>query len=111
MIKVFVSQTPGQDPVASVFTFTSPTARTDCDLMTESIKHAIAERAKPKTVSDILREGEDVLLRDTDLQMSLLKQDQELSRLFRALVIEGKQLADQQFWRARVVDALFWGER
>ena len=103
MIKVFVAQNPGQDPIASVFTFTSPTARLDCDSIKDGIQHAIAERNRPKTVADVLREGEEGLLRNTDLQMSLLKSDTVLSRMFRALVIEGKQLTREQFWRARVV--------
>jgi transcription initiation factor TFIIH subunit 1 len=106
MIKVFVSQNPAQDAVASVFNFTSPNARSDCDSITEAIKAAIAERNKPKTVAEVLREGEEGLLRNTDLQMGLLKQDVELSRTFRALVIEG-QLSSEQFWRARVVYSLY----
>src|ERR1700721_4634137 len=100
-IKVFVSQNPTQEPVASVFTFTSGNARQDCDTIKEAIQAAIAERSKPKTVADVLKEGEEGLLRNTDVQMSLLKQDVELSRMFKALVIDGKQLTDQQFWRAR----------
>jgi len=103
MIKVFVSKDPGQEPVPSVFTFTSGNARQDCDVIKEAIQVAIAERNRPKTVADVLTEGEEGLLRNTDLQMSLLKQDAELRTMFRALVIEGKQLTDQQFWRARVV--------
>jgi hypothetical protein len=103
MIKVFVSQNPSQEPVASVFTFTSGNARADCDGIKESIQHAIAERSRPKTVADVLKEGEEGLLRNTDVQMSLLKQDVELSRMFKTLVIEGKQLTAEQFWRARVV--------
>ena len=102
MIKVFVSQNPTQEPVASVFTFTSANAREDCDTIQEAIKTATAERNKPKTVADILREGEEGLLRNTDIQMSLLKQDPELSKMFTTMVIEG-QLAPEQFWRARVV--------
>ena len=103
MIKVFVAKDPGQEPVASLFTFTSGNARQDCDLIKEAIQGAIAERNRPKTVADVLKEGEEGLLKNADVQMSLLKQDQELSKMFRALVIEGKQLTDQQFWRARVV--------
>jgi hypothetical protein len=103
MIKVFVSQNPNQEPVASVFTFTSGNARADCDAIKEAIQTAIAERNRPKTVADVLKEGEEGLLRNTDLHMSLLKQDVELSRMFKALVIEGKQLTAEQFWRARVV--------
>jgi hypothetical protein len=106
MIKVFVSQNPTQEPVASVFTFTSSNAREDCDSIQESLKIAMTERNKPKTVADILKEGEDGLLRDTDLQIGLLKQDTELSEMFRALVIEG-QLAPEQFWRARVVNRVY----
>jgi transcription initiation factor TFIIH subunit 1 len=102
MIKVFVSQNPTQDPVASVFTFTSPSARVDCDTIKEAIQTAIAERNRPKTVADVLKDGEEGLLRNTDVQMSLLKQDVELSRMFKSLVIEGKQLTAEQFWRARV---------
>ena len=102
MIKVFVSQTPQQEPVASVFTFTSATARQDCESIQEALKLATAERNKPKTVAEILKDGEDALLRNTDIQVSLLKQDVELSKIFRALVIEG-QLTPEQFWRARVV--------
>ena len=102
MIKVFVSQSPAQEPVASVFTFTSANAREDCDTIQEAIKTATAERNKPKTVADILKEGEESLLKNTDVQMSLLKQDVELSKMFRTMVIEG-QLAAEQFWRARVV--------
>ena len=102
MIKVFVSQDPTQEPVASVFTFTSNNAREDCDSIQESIKTATAERNKPKTVADILREGEEGLLRNEDVQMSLLKQNGELSRMFKELVIEGP-LQPVQFWRARVV--------
>jgi TFIIH p62 subunit, N-terminal domain/BSD domain len=102
MIKVFVSQNPSQEPVPNVFTFTSANAREDCDAIQEAIKIATAERNRPKTVADILREGEEGLLRNTDIQMSLLKQDVELSKMFRGLVIEG-QLTDEQFWRARVV--------
>jgi hypothetical protein len=103
MIKVFVSQNPSQEPVASVFSFTSADARQDCNTIKEAIQVAIAERNRPKTVADVLKEGEEGLLRNTDLQMSLLKQDVELSRMFMALVIEGKQLTEEQFWRARVV--------
>lgn len=103
MIKVFVSQNPAQEPVASVFSFTSANARQDCNVIKEAIQVAIAERNRPKTVADVLKEGEEGLLRNTDLQMSLLKQDVELSRMFMALVIEGKQLTEEQFWRARVV--------
>jgi hypothetical protein len=103
MIKVFVSQDPAKEPVASVFTFTSTNAREDCDSIQESIKQATAERNKPKTVTDILKEGEEGLLKNTDVQMSLLKQDVELSKMFTSLVIEGKQLTAEQFWRARVV--------
>src|SRR5438552_13716624 len=62
MIKVFVSQDPAQEPVASVFTFTSANARADCDTIQEAIKAATAERNKPKTVADILKEGEEGLL-------------------------------------------------
>jgi hypothetical protein len=102
MIKVFVSQNPTQEPVASVFTFTSANAREDCDTIQEAIKTATAERNKPKTVADILKEGEESLLKNTDMQMSLLKQDVQLSKMFRTMVIEG-QLAAEQFWRARVV--------
>lgn len=64
---------------------------------------AIAERNRPKTVADILHEGEEGLLKNTDVQMSLLKQDSELSSVFKALVIEGKQITAEQFWRARIV--------
>lgn len=103
MIKVFVSQNPAQEPVASVFSFTSANARQDCNVIKEAIQVAIAERNRPKTVADVLKEGEEGLLKNTDLQMSLLKQDVELSRMFMALVIEGKQLTEEQFWRARVV--------
>ncbi len=102
MIKVFVSQDPAQEPVASVFTFTSANARADCDAIQEAIKAATAERNKPKTVADILKEGEEGLLKNTDVQMSLLKQDVGLSKMFRTMVIEG-QLPAEQFWRARVV--------
>ena len=38
--------------------------------------------------------------------MSLLKQDNELSSVFKALVIEGKQITAEQFWRARIVNPL-----
>ena len=107
MIKVFVAQNPPAEPVATVFNFTSANARADCDTITEAIKTAIADRNKPKTVADVLKEGEEGLLRNTDLQVSLLKQDVELSRMFRALVIEGKQLTPEQFWRARVVSFLY----
>lgn len=104
MIKVFVAQNPQQDPVAIVFSFTSPNARADCDTIKEAIQQAIAERNnRPKTVADVLRDGEEGLLRNTELQMALLKQDVELSRMFRTLVIDGKQLTAEQFWRARVV--------
>jgi hypothetical protein len=103
MIKLFVSQNPSQEPVASVFSFTSADARQDCNTIKEAIQVAIAERNRPKTVADVLKEGEEGLLRNTDLQMSLLKQDVDLSRMFMALVIEGKQLTEEQFWRARVV--------
>jgi hypothetical protein len=105
MIIVFVSQNPAQEPVASVFTFNSEHAREDCDTIQEALKIATAERNRPKTVADILKEGEEALLRNTDVQMSLLKQDMELSKIFRALVIEG-QLTPEQFWRARVVHRL-----
>lgn len=109
MMKVFVAQNPPPaEPIASVFNFTSASARADCDTITEAIKQAIAERNKPKTVADVLKEGEEGLLRNTDLQVSLLKQDLELSRMFRALVIEGKQLTPEQFWRARVVSSRCW---
>ena len=103
MIKVFVSQNPAQEPVASVFTFTSGNARRDCDVVKEAIQTAIAERNRPKTVADILHEGEEGLLKNTDVQMSLLKQDSELSSVFKTLVIEGKQITAEQFWRARIV--------
>jgi hypothetical protein len=106
MIKVFVSENPSQEPVATVFSFTSPTARQDCNVIKEAIQVAIAQRNRPKTVADVLKEGEEGLLRNTDLQMSLLKQDVDLSRMFMALVIEGKQLTEEQFWRARVVRSL-----
>ena|SRR5947207_15076254 len=106
MIKVFVSQNPAQEPVASVFTFTSGHARRDCEAVKEAIQAAIAERNRPKTVADILHEGEEGLLKNTDVQMSLLKQDNELSSVFKALVIEGKQITAEQFWRARIVNPL-----
>lgn len=102
MIKVFVSQNSSQEPVPNVFTFTSANAREDCDAVQEAIKIATAEQNRPKTVADILREGEEGLLQNTDMQMSLLKQDVDLSKMFRALVIDG-QLTDEQFWKARVV--------
>jgi hypothetical protein len=102
MIKVFVSQNPNQEPVASVFTFTSPQAREDCDTIQESIKLATAERNKPKTVADILKEGEEGLLKDTELQQSLLRQDKDLRTIFKDLVIP-KLINGDQFWRARVV--------
>jgi TFIIH p62 subunit, N-terminal domain/BSD domain len=102
MIKVFVSQNPNQEPVASVFTFTSARAREDCDMIQESIKLATAERNRPKTVADILKEGEEGLLKDTELQQSLLRQDSDLSKIFKDLVIP-KLITVDQFWRARVV--------
>ena len=102
MIKIFVSQNPAQEPVASVFTFTSANAREDCDIIQEAIKTATTERNKPKTVADILREGEEGLLRNQDVQMSLLKQDAELSKMFHSMVVEGP-LNGEQFWRARLV--------
>lgn len=102
MIKVFVSQDPTQEPVASVFTFTSSNAREDCDTIQEAIKTATAERNKPKTVADILKEGEEGLLKNEDIQMSLLKQDAELSKVFKSMVVDG-HLKPEQFWRARVV--------
>ena len=89
--------------MASVFTFTSANARSDCDAVKEAIQFAIAERNRPKTVADILHEGEEGLLKNTDVQMSLLKQEGELSSVFKALVIEGKQITAEQFWRARIV--------
>ena len=104
MIKVFVSQNPNQEPIASVFTFTSSRAREDCDMIQESIKLATAERNRPKTVADILKEGEEGLLKDTELQQSLLRQDAELSKIFKDLVIP-KLITVDQFWRARVVCA------
>jgi hypothetical protein len=106
MIKVFVAQSPNQEPVPNVFTFTSDNARAECVAIQEAIKTATAERNKPKTVADILREGEEALLKNTDLQVSLLKQDVGLSKMFTALVIEGRQLTADQFWRARVVYSL-----
>ena len=102
MIKVFVSQNPNQEPVASVFTFTSSRAREDCDMIQESIKLATAERSKPKTVADILKEGEEGLLKDTELQQSLLRQDSDLRQIFTDLVIP-KLITADQVWRARVV--------
>jgi len=103
MIKVFVSENPAEEPVPSVFTFTHPTtARADCDAIQDLIKQATAERAKPKTVADILKDGEEGLLKNTEVQMSLLKADVELFKMFRNLVIEGP-LSAEQFWRARVV--------
>jgi hypothetical protein len=109
MIKVFVSQNPSQEPVSNVFTFTSANAREDCDAVQEAIKNATAERNRPKTVADILKEGEEGLLRNTEVQMSLLKQDAELSKMFRELVIDGP-LNDEQFWRARVVQSHLYRE-
>jgi hypothetical protein len=105
MIKVFVSQDPAQEPVPSVFTFTS---REDCDIIQESIKAATAERNKPKTVADILKDGEEGLLKNGDVQMSLLKSDPELQKIFKEMVIDGP-LTDKQFWRARVVWAIHMG--
>ena len=105
MIKVFVSQDPTQEPVERVFTFTSSNAREDCDFIQESIKQATAERNKPKTVADILKEGEEGLLGNEDVQMSLLKQDPELSKMFKEMVLT-KHLTGEQFWRARVVLSL-----
>ena len=99
MIKVFVSQNPNQEPVASVFTFN---VREDCDSIQESIKLTTAERNKPKTVADILKDGEEGLLKNQDVQMSLLRQDPELWKMFQTMVI-GKQITEEQFWRARVV--------
>jgi hypothetical protein len=103
MIKVFVSENPNGEPVPSVFTFTSSTAaRADCDAIQEAIKQATAERARPKTVADILKDGEEGLLKNTEVQMSLLKVDVDLSKMFRNLVVEGP-LSAEQFWRARLV--------
>jgi transcription initiation factor TFIIH subunit 1 len=103
MIKVFVSENPADEPIPSIFTFTNPTtARTDCDTIQEAIKTATADRSStPKSVADILKDGEPALLANTDLQMSLLKADAELTKLFRNLVMEGP-LSAEQFWRARV---------
>ena len=102
MIKVFVSENPADEPIPSIFTFTHPTtARTDCDTIQEAIKTATADRSRPKTVADILKDGEAGLLANTDLQLSLLKADVELRKLFRNLVMEGP-LSAEQFWRARV---------
>jgi hypothetical protein len=108
MIKVFVSQSPSQEPVANIFTFTSATAREDCDAIQEALKIAMAAHSRPKTVTDILKEGEEGLLRDTNLQMELLKRDRDLTTMFTTMVIEG-QLAPEQFWRARVVCSLYVG--
>ena len=106
MIKIFVSENPNEEPVATVFTLTSATARADCDSIQELIKQATAERARPKTVADILKDGEEGLLRNTEVQMSLLKRDNDLSKMFRNLVVEGP-LSAEQFWRARVVCSPF----
>jgi hypothetical protein len=108
MIKVFVSQNPSQEPVASVFTFTSSRPREDCDSVKEAIQTAIAERNRPKTVADVLKEGEEGLLKNTDLQVSLLRQDVELGKMFKAMVMDDKMLSAEQFWRARVV-MTHWG--
>jgi len=71
-------------------------------MIQESIKLATAERNKPKTVADILKEGEEGLLKDTELQQSLLRQDSDLRQIFTDLVIP-KLITAEQFWRARVV--------
>ncbi|KAI5815429.1 hypothetical protein BZA77DRAFT_75494 [Pyronema omphalodes] len=114
MIKIFCklpNAAPDAPTESFVFSFVSPAAREEADIMKDALGTAIsAAKATPSTAessgaaaaaaapSDFWSTAK--LQGDMELQMSLLKADPALSNTFKEAVMEGP-ITSEQFWSTR----------